>query len=266
MEKELLETINGFRIYAVQDDCPENPFTSWGCNPPILTFYDRHLTGYASGRENPYAVTVYDFLPRVSLKKCKEIFADLAGEEEAKWFSKEYDNARDGLAEWVARDGIDNPSYWSESEKYFDLLESLANAAKIPCYNGTVSGYSQGDTTRVFVAITPDTQKEWGNDKKWFAEHGAKSAESTADLYAAWAFGDCYGYEIYEVIPGDEDGEDEEEREDDTGESCWGYYGTDHKESGLLEAARSTVEYLVKDREREALERHDAACRDIVTV
>ena len=265
MEKELIETLNNFRIYAVQDNYPQNPLTDGDCNPPILTFSSRSITGYANGKEDDDAVTIYDFLPRVSLKKCKEIFADLAGEEEAKRYFKEYGNARDGLAEWVAQDGINRPPYWNAAETYFDLLESLANAARIPCYNGTVSGYSQGDETRVFVALTLETQKAWGNDPKWFKEHGVESAKYTADLYAAWVFGDCYGYEITETIPGEEY-DDGEELEDYTRESCWGFYGTDHKESGLLEAARSTVDCLVADREREALERHNTACRDIVTV
>lgn len=265
MEKELIETLNGFRIYAVQDDDARNPFIDMDTNPPILTFSNRSVTGYGKGKWEDYAITAHDFLPLVSCKKCKEIFADLAGDADVKYYVKEYGNARDGLAEYVARDAIDRPRYWSEAEKYFDLLEELANAAKIPCYNGVVTGYSKGDATRVFVALTPATIKVWGNSPAWVKEHGAKSAEATADLYAAWAFGDIYGYEILEVIPGDED-EDGEEREDDTGESCWGYYGTDHEKSGLLEAARDAVAFLVEEREREALEAHDAACRDIVTV
>lgn len=262
MEKELLETINGFRIYAVQDISLENPFENWDCNPPLLTFYERYLNGYANGKNDKYAVTVHDFLPLLSLKKCKEIFADLAGDEDAKRYSKEYGNARDGLAEYVSREGLANPSYWSEAKQYFSLLEELANAAKIPCYYGERNGYSQGDSVLIFVALTPATIKAWGNSPAWVKEHGAKSAEATVDLYAAWAFDDVYKYEIFKVIFGD----DGEEREDDTGESCWCYYGTDHEKSGLHEAARDAVAFLVEEREREALEAHDAACRDIVTV
>jgi hypothetical protein len=276
MEKELLEQIGNFRIYAERDDSPENPFTSWDCNPPTLVFYDRSVTGYAGGKRDDSAVTVYDFLPLVSLKKCREILTDLAGEDDAKRLSKEYGNARDALGEYVIWDAINNPRYWGEAGKYFDLLESLAIAAKIPHYNGQRNGYSQGHCTLVFVALLPATLAAWGNDKKWIKEHGAKSAESTADLYAAWAYGDVYGYTIAEVIPGDED-EDEDEDEDFTGESCWGYYGDDHEKSGLLEDAYGAVERLVKareekavkareDAEKEAKEALDAACRDIATV
>lgn len=57
----------------------------------------------------------------------------------------------------------------------------------------------------------------------------------TIDLYGAWAWGDCYGY-IIERVHLDDDGDVDDELTEEL-ESCWGYYGSDHGDSGLEESA-----------------------------
>ncbi|SUO96766.1 hypothetical protein [Suttonella ornithocola] len=56
------------------------------------------------------------------------------------------------------------------------------------------------------------------------------------DLLSHWANGDVFGYKV--IVDGDI-------------ESCWGFYGWEHEESGLLEQARATIDALIRDRQNQ---------------
>jgi len=88
-------------------------------------------------------------------------------------------------------------------------------------------------------------------DRQWLKEFYGKSyftkkirqrliesAENNVQLYNDYLSGSVYGYTI-ECPDGNE------------GDSCWGFYGYDHKESGLLEAARDTIDWDIKHRQQE---------------
>jgi hypothetical protein len=83
----------------------------------------------------------------------------------------------------------------------------------------------------------------------------AKQCKAACDLYGYWAWGDCYG--IYEIIA--PDGEELKEG------SVWGFYGP-HEESGILDDARSTIEWHKKEVIKEDAESFEMACRDVATV
>lgn len=51
--------------------------------------------------------------------------------------------------------------------------------------------------------------------------------------YNHYLGGQVFGYNIYTLVPCPECGHEERKDKD----SCWGFYGSDHKESGLLEMA-----------------------------
>ena len=61
--------------------------------------------------------------------------------------------------------------------------------------------------------------------------------EGTFKLYADWAFGDVYGFRV-------------EDSEGEVLDSCWGYYGDEHEETGLLETARQSVDCEIESRRR----------------
>jgi hypothetical protein len=65
-----------------------------------------------------------------------------------------------------------------------------------------------------------------------------KDFESTVALYGDWAWGNVYGYTIHAPVFDDE-GEIEDWTELD--DSCWGFYGDDHHDSGLEEQALDAV-------------------------
>lgn len=71
----------------------------------------------------------------------------------------------------------------------------------------------------------------YGDDKKITAkEYAKKILESEVAIFDDYISGEVYGYEVYRPD------------EDDSFNSCWGYYGNDHKKSGLMEAAIGAIE------------------------
>lgn len=145
-----------------------------------------------------------------------------------------------------------DPSGWTEWAEYFDAMKALATVAGIPCHNTVSHGHSQGDCALVFVLATPAWVERVGAP----AETLERQCKGAADLWSAWAWGDCYGIEAIHRPDGTE--------VEDT--SLWGFYGDDHEESGIIDAATDMVISDMRYLEREAQAEHDAACRDIATV
>jgi hypothetical protein len=160
---------------------------------------------------------------------------------------------------------MDAPTSWRDAGEYFANMEALAAIAGLAYYSGVSSGYSQGDSARVFVALTDRWRKESGCTPD--PELDRARGKAAFDLWSAWAWGDVYGVEEITRPDGEEV----------PVASCWGFFGRDHKASGLLDHCAGIVAF---DRTRQAQESaaahdaacrefaaaHDAACRDIVTV
>jgi hypothetical protein len=64
--------------------------------------------------------------------------------------------------------------------------------------------------------------------------------ESAIELYGQWAWGDVYGYTC------------EDESGEDVGHGCWGFYGSDHNKSGLLESAQDQIDCHLEAQAKEA--------------
>jgi hypothetical protein len=143
------------------------------------------------------------------------------------------------------------PSDWREWVDYFDTMQAVAAVAGIPYHLTRSNGYSQGDSALVFVAALPAWVEKVGAPADTLAEQ----CKDAADLWSAWAWGDVYG--VADILR--PDGTEALEG------ACWGFYGTDHKQSGLLDHCREAVKHDMAAQEREAARAHDAACRDIVT-
>lgn len=231
---------NGYRIKAERDDSPSNPFEEWDGNWPIAIYYDRSIKVYEKTKGVPIrdvlsrftdAQLVHDQKAIEKLLQVERIDLHLHGiewDEDAsppKWVT---DGA--ALRSWF-EDGLGN---FGDSE-LFDVYAELYKLLGIPVYSTTSRGYSQGDWANVLVVATPEAAAEFG-----CKEITDKDLESTADLYGYWAWGDVYGYVIEKPIF-DEDGEIEDWEDACDHNSCWGYYGDDHAESGLEEAALESV-------------------------
>ncbi len=267
MNSETIDLPHGYKAEIAIDESPENPFWAFDCDPPIAVYYDRHF-GHPCGRKED-SITLadlFDLLPesRFRSRAGRGAIADAAGVDLGEVETPEKGNRTPEAWRWAIREALpETPGYYSSVSDYFDCMEAVAGLAGVPCYRGESRGYSQGDWAAVFVAATPAWAKEVGAPK----ESLARQCKGTFDLYTAWAWGDVYG--VSEIIrPNGEEMADG---------SCWGFYGSDHEASGLMEHCRSIVEFDRKERaekarsrreylKRERREARDAACRDIATV
>lgn len=250
--------IDGYTVTIRNDEFAGNPLEDYGTEPPVLVFDDLRIMEYPQWAINPRYLL--DLIP-------VERFNDLMFRGELVGIMG---LETDRVSEWLPEDTTPEPEdyreafasayeeayaparYWCEAEAYFGLLETLCGFAGVGCWTGKRHGYVQGASILIFCAAIPAWSELVGAPR----DSHERQCEGACNLYAAWAFGDCY--EIESIT--DPDGLEIEDG------SCCGYYGADHEESGLLERARDSIEghkdYLV----REAIASHDAACRDIVTV
>lgn len=225
---------NGYMIKAEHDDSPSNPFEDHDGNWPIAVYAGRHgkwmypkgngllsdpIGAFNDGQLVHDQIAIATALGTTIAQLCIDHLS---------WDPRKYIRDADMLreafeAEWQSFEG----------SKQLEVAAELWNLAGVPALCGQTTGYCQGDWAQVLVVATPEKVKEFGcTDIK------PEDLRSTIDLYGHWAWGDVYGYTIWAPVY-DEDGEVEDWEQLDG--SCWGYYGADHDESGLEEAALSEV-------------------------
>lgn len=249
MNTETLE-YKGYKIVVTQDDSPENPFESWDCEPPIITYYaDRH--GYAKSYQGaPETIgDVIRLMPDWCFERGKRMefireHINCSLEEFAEMI-RDHGDLRSAFIERVTEQVGSKPEGWRAAKEWFEVAEALLDGAGIPCLNAQSNGYSQGDSTLVLVIATEEWLKLTGVTGDVNIQSNLQGA---VDLYSAWAWGDVYG--ISEII--DPDG-----KELDDG-SVWGFYGRDHKENGLLESAHGTIDWHINQLKETAL--NEPAC------
>lgn len=127
---------------------------------------------------------------------------------------------------WNATDYVNNAIEFMFNDIYSasDKMEFLVDVYAIKgivAVAGCVTGYRQGDYADVLAVATESWIKKVGAP----IESIARQLENAIEVYGSWAFGDVYGYEIKGID-----------------ESCWGFYGSDHEKSGLLEYAKNAID------------------------
>jgi hypothetical protein len=245
--------IDGYTVTVEQDESPANPFKEFDCEPPTLTFYEG-LTSYG---DVPSVADLVAMIPDEHFARGKRVsFIRGNLNVSLKSFATERNYQGDSIRDAFTRELLDvNPEpssrSWRAATDYFEMLEWLCKLAGIPaCYEQS-NGYSQGDSALVMAFATPEWVKKVGAGGSLEAQ-----CKGACDLYSAWAWGDVYGIASITAPDG-------EELEDG---SVWGFYGSDHKKSGLLESATDSIEYHKKGCIKEMREKYEMACRDIVTV
>ena len=252
--KESLTLPHGYTANIDNDDFPENPWESWDGQPPILVFHDSSLTTY---KDSLSLRDIYREIPvRCFGPKGRQPILDAMGIEPGDAHRYLGDRGKAKAEDWynaIAEILPENPGGWTSATKFFEMLEFLCTLAKIPCKWARSNGYSQGHASLVFVAAMPQWVKEVGwNPPKADQQ---ESLQADIDLYSAWAWGDVYG--VKEIL-----------RPDSTevpDSSCWGFYGTDHTKSGLMEHCNDCVEYDLRYLAKESAAAFEAACRGILT-
>ena len=244
----------GYKIKIAQDQDAENPFESWDCEPPLLTYYGG---GHSSAKAyNDAPESWYDILrllPNAIWKRGQRMaflreFILCYGETLRNYVEQV---CRVGDLEACAEILVDKlgakPEGWGSACTWFETAESILKYAGISCLYEQSNGHCQGDSTLCLVVLTPD----WVQTVGVAPEHFESCCESAIELYSAWAWGDVYG--ISEIIaPGslDEDGDETEGEAMEEG-SVWGFYGRDHEKSGLMESARDTIDWHIEKQAKE---------------
>lgn len=270
---ETLKLACGYTATIATDECPSNPFEDFDCEPPMAVYYGSHY-GHPARKGTAVNLTdLFDLVPddafsfphkRESIVKAfgrtlEELHSELENRGIETPADANPEDWKDVLWEMIPAE----PGRYDREDDYFDAMEILAGLANVPCFRGTSRGHSQGDYAEVFLAALP----AWIQETGIAAENIPASLKCSFDLYTAWAWGDVYG--VSEIIRPDgteiEDG------------SCWGFYGSHHEASGLMEHCNSAVTWdrsrrLEEIRKSRAFKRaekaaaFEAACRDIATV
>jgi len=248
------ETIDyrGFEIKIQQDQCAENPWQNWDGMTPLMACSGRgDVSTYDSGDG------IASFFDHVSdswisrhwrkiaaILNVSESDCDSDCQSERDAYDASLGCVRkcyfEGILEGLA------PSYYTGARDYLDALESLYTLAGIAALSTYASGYSQGDYTTILLVATP----------AHLARCGIKTAtidslESDASLFAAWSFGDVFGFSI----------------EDKSGEyidSCWGFYGSNHQKSGIFEQAESAIDWHITAQRKQRVSRLKTLIRNRV--
>ena len=227
-----------FRVLMVRDDHhAENPFEEWAGYWPMLASYDQHVTEYDK-HKGPSILNVLDRFTDGQLIRHQKAICEALGApaSELEQYKRDYRENFFSMAgcirEW-AQETLDAISNTSDK---WETLEALYSILGIECLNTCSRGYSQSDYAALLIVAIPEAMQAFGWNKAQAKDKAGitKDMKGQAKLYGAWAWGDVYGYVIERL----EDGEREE-----TGGSCFGFYGADPDESGLIEQAASALEY-----------------------
>ena len=240
-----METIEykDYLIEIVQDEGADNPFEAWDCEPPLLAANGRDTWSYGGIGFEPPTLT------REQILKSSKALLDVIGFDSwlqlarvESWhymYGSGFGDIVDLINDYFYS-YVDNKT--NNTDK-LDALEEVYTAIGIIALAGCATGYSQGDYTDILVVATPEWQKTVGAS---ITE--PSQLQSAIDLYAAWAFGDVYGY-----IAKDKQGNEID--------SCFGFYGRDYEKSGLLEDARASIDYEIEKLRKSKIQKTKAMIR-----
>lgn len=210
-----METLNTkFRIKIIADHSRENPFTSWGtCVPTMYESYSRNGNSedFSNGEIEKYIRSVYtDNVIRRHQKKIAEIFElDLTGLDAEEKENEFYDCFR---------------------SLSIDQIAQLCELKKILYLNWDSKGYCQGDVINALSIITPEFLNKTGVSIK---DSDAIFSDNK-HIFDCYMWGDIYGFQVEKLVSFiDEDGENGDYWKEV--DSCWGFYGSNPKENGILD-------------------------------
>lgn len=220
----------GLVIEAHNDCDARNPFEEFDCEPDLVVLYDGRLTEYGKGSPLAPLSAISDAKLRRHLKAiARAVDLDSAElDREARQTQSDYGGGLTDIKRDCLTDTLDG---MNDSDRLEACAALWAIAGREALCTST-SGYSQGDYAELLLVASEQWQKLTGAPR----DSHACQLKAAAKLYGAWAWGECYGYII--KAP---DGSDL----DSVGDSCWGFYGSDHAESGLNDMATNAADCLI---------------------
>lgn len=218
-------TENKFRIRIIHDSNAQNPFTDWDCNYPLIYESGRNGHDFSDGEIDRY---LEDYLSYNQIiyhqKKIIEMLDNGILEDEitnSETTDEKVNLICDALSEFI-RESIENKVTFCET---FNVKH----------YNGSSTGYSQGDYADVLIVPTEENANKLGYK---IEDVTKEMLQGTIKLFGYWIWGDVYGYIVEEKKHFRKFYDDGDETEDDEWEetdSCWGFYGRDAEENGMID-------------------------------
>jgi hypothetical protein len=279
---EQVATYKGFRVRAVPEVYPHDPFADDDGAFPMLVYSDRRIAEIGvDAFESTTPRRIINNLNSTLLVHAQTLIAAAMSTTVAdlvKWYVDWEDLGIPENATYihnvdVLREIFDQAaSDLSDSER-IPATAKLLKIAGVPCYTATSRGYSQGDWAELLVCAPqsimdafglkfekyraqakalPEARTVSGNLteaglKDWIDAKAAElMLEPQTDVWSAWAWGDVYGYIVERRDPAFE-GDDDEEAAWVEVDSCWGFYDRDHDKSGLSAAAIEAINCLSDD-------------------
>lgn len=176
------------------------------------------------GDENPTKQSPEEYLFELAIEACPRLeeIVEYWENEGYEWFIDELGYSRERALKTVS-EHVSNLTEWV-LERSFIML---------PVYKYEHSGvmistspfscpWDSGQVGFIYVSIS-DVNEEMGGDK----ELAKKQLETEIKAFSQYLEGDVYGFVVEEY--------DEESDEWDEVDSCWGFYGSDVKENGMLD-------------------------------
>lgn len=153
-------------------------------------------------------------------KNMEEFYSDITGLDEGDY--DEYEEYQTGVGEKM--DEMDQKDIFMLDLYLYDHSGLTISTAPFSC---------PWDSGQIgFIYVTKEKLKEEGLEDKT-KEEIYDYLRSEVKTYDNYLRGDIYGFTI-------------EETED----SCWGYFGWNHEESGLLAEAKSTIDWSITEKRK----------------
>lgn len=236
--------IDSHTVHVAYDQCAENPFESWDCEPSLLAYYDSGRHGFKAYNDAPKTWRGLLALLPASLfgRKNRVAFIRHCLNTSLGSFAREYlpyhSDLRDALAECLKDEMGAEPYGWSDARAWLEHAAAILEYGGIPCHCTQSNGHCQGDSTLLLAIATP----AWVEKVGATAESVPAQLVNACELHGQWQWGDVYGVESIT---------DENGAEIPHG-SCWGFYGSDHEKSGLLDHARNAIDCHERHNARQA--------------
>jgi len=153
------------------------------------------------------------------------------------------------------KDAIDFNNFrsWEDMLEYIELEYdpavilpvSMYDHSGVTVFHGEANGWDSGVIGFHFITKA-DAIRNWGkkNLTKKIIKRCEKYLESEISEYDNYVKGNVYGYEVY-----DDDGNNID--------GCWGFFGDDFDRNGLLDHAKSSIDFDIADKKEVAKKKAD---------
>jgi len=240
---------SGYTVEAINDGVgAENPWKAWDMCKPLAVKYSGGLEVYS----DEDILNPFTFYSDAQINRQWKALTALLSLELAGTFYNEETGLNglvsDLLEEWGVNPNKPPKGYLADARREvleeseiedFDTIAAIYGLIGIRAMSFARNGYVQSQWAELLLVNTPSHRKACGYSKAYEKANFERMATNAADLYAAWAYGDVYGYRVT-----DSQGEEVD--------SCRGFYGNSDTfdTNGLSDGAMSAIEYDIDSRRK----------------